>query len=198
MHNFKRISIILAMTFIYVTAAPTFAQETTPEATPELTEPEITEDLEASMAAAIAILEIIVSLDEDAEIEGNRAAFTVADTPVLLVFDVRADRMRLMSQITSADDLNAAELNRLMQANFDSALDARYAIAQGMVWSTFLHPLSSLTGPDFVSGLAQTVTCVKTYGTTFSSGTTVFGGGDSNGEIQKLLEELLTSDQTPI
>ncbi len=31
-----------------------------------------------------------------------------------------------------------------MQANFDTALDARYAIAKGALWSTFIHPLSDL------------------------------------------------------
>ena len=81
-------------------------------------------------------------------------------------------------------------LLRLMQANFDSALDARYAIAQGALWSTFIHPLSSINDEDFVSGLGQTVNLVLTYGSSFASGGVVFGGGDSQVEQNQLIEEL--------
>jgi hypothetical protein len=73
-------------------------------------------------------------------------------------------------------------------------LDARYAVAQGQLWSTFMHRMTSLSQEDFVSALAQTVTLVKTYGTTFSSGAMSFGGGDSNAEIQKLLDRILQDD----
>ena len=88
-----------------------------------------------------------------------------------------------------------ADLSAVEKRIFDTALDARYAIAQGQLWSTFIHPLDSLTQDDFVSALAQTVTLVKTYGTTFSSGAMSFGGGDSSAEIQKLLERLLDENE---
>ena len=51
-----------------------------------------------------------------------------------MIADPRADRMRAMVPIRSADALEQDELLRLMQANFDSALDARYAVAQGRLW----------------------------------------------------------------
>ncbi|MEM1037065.1 MAG: type III secretion system chaperone [Pseudomonadota bacterium] len=163
-------------------------------AIPDETEPEPTpegEDIPETVAAAIELLTIVGMIDDEAEIAPNGASFTLNDVPVTLVFDVNADRMRLISQIRPGDGLSAAVLKRMMQANFDSALDARYAIAQGQLWSTFIHPLSSLTQEDFVSGIAQTVTLVETYGTTYTSGAGVFGGGDSADEIQKQLESLL-------
>ncbi len=40
--------------------------------------------------------------------------------------------MRVLIPIEGTDDLLKDELLRLMQANFDSALDARYAIAQAL------------------------------------------------------------------
>lgn len=61
-----------------------------------------------------------------------------------------------------------------------------------------MHRLTSLTQEDFVSALAQTVTLVKTFGTTFSSGAMSFGGGDSNAEIQKLLDRILRDDEEEI
>lgn len=177
------------------TLSPLHAQEaqTEPDGTEqtEETTPSPEDGLETPMMAAIKLLAVVSQLDEDAELAPNGASFTIDGVKVILVFDVNADRMRLVSDITSDDGFEAEQLRRLMQANFDSALDARYAIAQGTLWSTFIHPLSSLTQDDFISGIAQTVTLVKTFGTTFTSGAFVFGGGDSNGELQKLLMEML-------
>lgn len=56
------------------------------------------------------------------------------------------------------------ELLRLLQANFDSALDARYAVARGILWAVYIHPLSALTDREFLPGLGQTVNIVRTYG----------------------------------
>lgn len=179
-----------------VTAA---AQETdpSPQETPA---PEVapdTEEAPPTVAAAIELLTLITMIDEDADITGNGATFQVDGTPVTFVVDVNADRMRLFTRVASSDGLSGAQLKRLMQANFDTALDARYAIAGGQVWATFMHPLMSLNQDDFVSAIAQTVTLVRTYGTTFSSGALSFGAGDSNAEIQKLLDSLL-ADETDI
>ena len=169
-------------------ADPAPAEQAEPDTSPE------SGDTPLTVTAAIELLSIVTMIDEDAEITGNGANFSVDDTPVRLVFDVNADRMRLFTRVASSDDLSGAQLERLMQANFDTALDARYAIAGGQVWSTFMHPLISLTEEDFVSAIAQTVTLVRTYGTTFSSGALSFGAGDSNAEIQKLLESLIQGE----
>ncbi|MCR9079173.1 MAG: type III secretion system chaperone [Hyphomonadaceae bacterium] len=166
-------------------------EEEAPEPAPE------SEEAPPTIAAAIDLLTVITMIDEDAEITANGAAFSVDDTPVTLVFDVNADRMRLFTRVAGSDGLSGAQLKRLMQANFDTALDARYAIAGGQIWATYMHPLVSLTQDDFISAIAQTVTLVRTYGTTFSSGALSFGAGDSNAEIQKLLESLV-QDETDI
>ncbi|MEO1785947.1 MAG: type III secretion system chaperone [Pseudomonadota bacterium] len=142
-------------------------------------------------AAAARLLAFVTELDGDAELQVNGALFTVEDVQLQLVFDLNADRMRLLTPIAPADDIPAADLVRMMQANFDSALDARYGIAQGALWATFIHPLASLTMDDFASGIGQTVNLVRTYGTTYSSGALVFGGGDSAEENRQLIDELI-------
>ncbi|MEO0425337.1 MAG: hypothetical protein AAF184_23575, partial [Pseudomonadota bacterium] len=71
-------------------------------------------------------------------------------------------------------------LRRLLQANFDTALDARYAIARDTLWATFIHPLSPLTEDQLLSAISQTLSIALTYGSTFSSGVWAFGGGDTN------------------
>jgi hypothetical protein len=167
-------------------ASLTTAQETP---APPLPDTESVEEVEGPMTFE-RMARIIVAIDTDAALRGNAIEFTVNDIPVFVVADPVADRMRAMVPIRSAEGLDAAEMMRLMQANFDSALDARYAVAQGRVWGVFIHPLASLQRDQLLSGLAQTVNVARTYGETYSGGAAVFGGGDSNGIYQELLNEL--------
>ncbi|MEM8772192.1 MAG: hypothetical protein AAGD92_11130 [Pseudomonadota bacterium] len=141
-------------------------------------------------AAAARLRAAIQRIDPAAEFFENGANFSVVNTPVTLVYDLAADRMRLVAPVAELASLDEAALMRLMQANFDSALDARYAAARGVLWSTFIHQLSILTPDEFGSGLGQTVNLVQTYGSSYSSGAIVFGGGDSAEEQRELIEEL--------
>ncbi len=134
--------------------------------------------------------ELIRGIDEDAEASGPIWAFRVADLEVTVIYDVNADRMRIIIPIGPAENIPKEELVRVMQANFDSALDARYAIANGMLWGTFVHPLSELSDEEFLVGLGETANVVLTYGTTYSSGLLIFGGGDSAEMRRNLIEEL--------
>jgi hypothetical protein len=141
------------------------------------------------------LVDIILALDPDAAINANGIELTIEDIPVLVVMAPSADRMRAMVPIASVEDVTPEEMNRLMQANFDTALDARYAVAQGRVWGIFIHPLGALERAEFLSGLAQTVNLARTYGTLYSGGAQVFGGGDSNGIYNELFGDLLNRGQ---
>jgi len=131
---------------------------------------------------------ILTAIDPATVVEARGMTLTVAAVPVTVVVDPNANRMRILVPIASVEGLGEAELLRLMQANFDSALDARYAVANGRLWSTFIHPLEELQAEQLISGLAQTVTLAQTYGVTYSSGALVFGGGDTRGLLEDLLE----------
>ena len=135
--------------------------------------------------------EIILALDPDARRVGNQFQLTVADVPVLVISDPRADRMRAIVPIRSVEDIAPEEMIRMMQANFDSALDARYGIAQGRLWSAFIHPLSSLQKDEFISGVGQAVNLARTYGSLYSGGAMTFQGGDSADIHRALIDELL-------
>ncbi|MEM1072876.1 MAG: hypothetical protein AAF665_00465 [Pseudomonadota bacterium] len=164
--------------FFVLLAVPLSAQETPP---PEGAEPKMTLQ---------RMHDIIRVIDAEAKSSGPTIQFTIADVPVLVIADPLADRMRAMVPIRAADGLDESELMRLMQANFDTALDARYAVAQGRLWGVFIHPLSPLETDQLISGLAQTVNVARSYGQTYSGGAQVFGGGDSGGIYEQLLEEL--------
>ncbi len=132
---------------------------------------------------------IILALDPDARVSLRGAQFTIDNVPVTMVADVVANRMRLLVPVASAAGLSEADLMRVMQANFDTALDARYAVANGRLWSVFIHPLAQLERAQFVSGVAQTVTLARNYGSSYASGGPVFGGGDSGALFQELLDQ---------
>ncbi|MFQ6549250.1 hypothetical protein AADZ90_014930 [Aestuariibius sp. 2305UL40-4] len=168
-----------AFALLLVFAAPVAAQEG-PEFS--VTEPPMTLERMARIAEA---------LDPEARAQGNVIELTIDDIPVLIVTDPLADRMRAMVPIRSADGLSNDELMRLMQANFDSALDARYAVANGRLWSVFIHPLSPLKRDQFISGIGQTINVATTYGSLYTGGAMQFGGGDSQPLQRQLIDRLL-------
>ena len=169
----------------------TTAQAVQEESKPEAETPPTEQSPNAKAVAAQEKLDALINLmDGDAVRNGNSWQLSLAERQVFIVTDATADRMRIITPIGPAADLSASLLERMLQANYDAALDARYAIAQDIVWSVFIHPLSSLTEKDFLSGAAQTVIAAQTFGTSFSSGMFVYGGGDSNNIHKELLEEL--------
>ncbi len=122
---------------------------------------------------------LIKRLDPDMAGPAGGWQFIVEQRPLMVITDARANRMRIMSPVAESDEVSVEQLQRLMPANFDSALNARYAIANGKVWSLFLHPLRSLSEKQFFSAVAQVVNLVETFGESYASGAIMFGGGDS-------------------
>ncbi len=131
---------------------------------------------------------LIQRIDPEAVGRPGLWRLSVRDREVMVITDARADRMRIITGVARADALEQDMLYRVLQANFDTALDARYAVAQGVLWSAFIHPLAALDDRQFVSGLGQVVNLALSFGTTFSSGALSFGGGDSGALIEELLE----------
>ena len=136
--------------------------------------------------------EIIKRLDDNVKGDSGYWQASVGERAFIVITDQAADRMRIISPIAKADELDEKLMLRMLQANFDTALDARYSVAKGVLWSVYIHPLSSLSDKQFVTGIGQVINLAKTYGSTFSSGALTFGGGDSSELIQQLLEKGLS------
>ncbi|WP_425044623.1 hypothetical protein [Primorskyibacter sp. S87] len=134
---------------------------------------------------------ILFALDPETRPNGPGFELTIQGLPVVVVTDPAADRMRAMVPVRSSDEMSEDELRRVLQANFDTALDARYAVANGVLWAVFIHPLSPLEKNQLISGLAQTVNVALSYGTLFSGGAMQFGGGDSGRLQRQLIDDLL-------
>lgn len=129
----------------------------------------------------------------DPELQGQLGSWLLQyeTLQVQVITDENADRMRVIVPIVKVEDMGKDELIRLMQANFDSALDARYSVANGVVWSVFIHSLSILSDEEFVSGFAQAVTAASTFGSTYSSGALIFRGGDSGEQQRDYYESII-------
>ena len=105
------------------------------------------------------------------KVEGKEGAWKLVykDIPMVVVTSSTHDRMRIVSPIREGGTIEATQLSTLLEANFDRALDGRYALYRGNLWSVYLHPLSPLTEKELASALDQVANLVKTYGSTYSS-----------------------------
>lgn len=135
--------------------------------------------------------QIVQALDPDAQFNGWQFQMHIEGVPVLIITDIGSDRMRALVPIRDASSMTKEELERVMQANFDTALDARYAIAQERLWAVFIHPFSRLEKNQFISAIGQTVNAARTYGSFYSGGAMSFSGGDSGPLHRELIENLL-------
>jgi hypothetical protein len=135
--------------------------------------------------------ELILRIDKKVQGKPGFWQLSYEGIGVYIITDERADRMRIISPVSDIDKIQKVTMHRMMQANFDSALDARYSIAKGKVWSAYIHPLSALSDKEFFSGLAQTITLVRSFGKSYSSGALIFKGGDSEDLNNKSYLEIL-------
>ncbi len=134
---------------------------------------------------------IVRALDPEAQSNGRMWQLTINEVQVLIVTDETADRMRAITPIAKADEVSPEDMQRILQANFDTALDARYAIAKDILWSAYIHPLTPLEKDQLNSGLGQVVNLAQSYGTLYSGGALQYGGGDSGALQRALIDELL-------
>ncbi|MBI1797857.1 MAG: type III secretion system chaperone [Candidatus Eisenbacteria bacterium] len=101
------------------------------------------------------------------------------DVQIFVMSDDAHDRMRIMAPIGELKDLEPRVLQVLLEANYDRALDAKYAMRGREVWSVSVHPLATLAPDDFAGFIEQVVRLVKNTGSTYASSDLVFGGGQN-------------------
>ncbi len=99
---------------------------------------------------------------------------------LFVITDEAANRMRVMTPIIEEENLDTEDLKILLEANFNRALDAKYSLYQGFLWSSFTHPLQELTVEQLKDALKQVATLADRYGDSYSSTDLVFGGGSEN------------------
>ena len=120
---------------------------------------------------------ILRSLPLTLEGQPGRWEFTLAETQMLCLTDEKHDRMRIIAPVKLIAEASGEEIRDCMEANFHSALDVKYAIADDLIWVAFIHPLSPLTDEQFIDAITQVRSAVVTFGTTYTSTDLVFPGG---------------------
>lgn len=108
---------------------------------------------------------------------------------MLCVTDETHNRMRIISPIIQAENLDKELLLDLLTANFHSALDVKYALSKGVIWSVYIHPLKELSENEVVSALEQVVNASINFGTTFSSTEMIFAGGQAGNNDEETKEK---------
>jgi hypothetical protein len=106
---------------------------------------------------------------------GGVVQFEYESVPMMAISDPRHDRMRIIAPVARYSEVSREQLDRMMEANFHTALDARYGVSRGIVYAAFLHPLSSLDTTGVQSALEQVANLALTYGKSYSSGELRFG-----------------------
>ncbi len=107
---------------------------------------------------------------------GGGLEFRYAGVAMLCISDPSHDRMRIIAPIRSEADVSDHQRRLALAANFHTALDARYASSEGVLYAAFIHPLSPLDEAQLLSALRQVASLALSFGTTYSSGELIFGG----------------------
>lgn len=128
--------------------------------------------------------EIINEISETVEGANGRWQFVIDSTMFICLTDENHNRMRIISPITEIGNMTQEQMIECMEANFHSMLDSNYALSDGVLWSTFIHPLRELSVEQVVSAITQVYSGVKTFGTHYSSGILSFPKSDQSPSSQ--------------
>ncbi len=114
-------------------------------------------------------------------IEEQRGFWRVSygEREIFIVTDDTHNRMRIVTPIIEEEKLTEHHLRIVLLANFDRALDAKYALASDYLWAIFTHPLNELTDEQFLDALEQVRRLADNYGGSYASTDLVFGGGEN-------------------
>lgn len=119
---------------------------------------------------------IVTDFTTQAKGSGGGVEFVYNNVAMAVVSNDEFDRMRIIAPIIPYGELTQEEINAAMASNFHRALDARYALSQGILYSVYIHPLSSLDEVQIRSAIFQVSNLALSFGQEFSSGVLDFLG----------------------
>lgn len=114
----------------------------------------------------------------------GRWQFDYFGRTLIVLTDEFANRMRIITPVAEAAGMTEELLRICLSANFDRALDARYAISGEFVWSAYIHPLKELEVSQLINAMTQVANLAVTFGTSFSSSELAFGAQEPEDEIE--------------
>ncbi|MGF1538714.1 MAG: hypothetical protein ACFB4J_19810 [Elainellaceae cyanobacterium] len=144
-----------------------------------LTPVQAQEDASLVPMTVVRLDRILDDVADSVEGSGGQRQVSINGQTLVVLMNEEFDRMRIVAPIASAEELTPAQAGNILIANFHTTLDARYAVSDGTVVATYLHPFSTLQEQDLRSAMRQVASLVETFGTTYTSGELLFG---PNGE----------------
>lgn len=101
--------------------------------------------------------------------------FKYFDRYFLVITDEAHNRMRIISPIIEEEKLDETFYKKSLEANYHTALDVKYALAEGLMWSIFVHPLKELSDAQVKDAIKQVYSAAATFGYAYTSTELVFG-----------------------
>ncbi|MBT3923666.1 MAG: hypothetical protein HOK41_07215 [Nitrospina sp.] len=148
--------------------------------------PAITEDESASNQEAFPnrqpmtphqMVNILIAVADESKAAPGMVLLKFKGVELTCVYDEQHDRMRIIVPIAAQGNITSDQFEKAMNANFHTALDARYALNKGILYAAFIHPLSPLTKAQLESAFYQTATLAVTFGKEYTSGSLTYRGG---------------------
>lgn len=140
------------------------------------------------MAQQMTAEKLVAIIEQEADTtiqQGNSIQFLFNETMLISIYDVNANRMRIISPIIEREKLTEDELLNALVANFHSALDVKYALSDEIIWSVYAHPLKELSEAQVIDAIQQVYAAALTFGGSYSSTNLVFPGNSNKKESPK-------------
>lgn len=136
-------------------------------------------------------LETILTIVSDS-IVGQQGSwqFKINERMFMCITDENHNRMRIMSPIVEQNKLTQEDLIHVLEANYHTALDVKYALSNDLLWSVFIHPFSELSDNQVKDAISQVYFAALTYGTSFSSTNLSFPSSKNENENQLIEKEV--------
>lgn len=130
--------------------------------------------------------EIYTSVSDSIQGELGAWQFHIKDATIVSITDTNHNRMRIISPIADIVSLDDDHFKAALVANFHTALDVKYTIADGVLWSVFIHPLKELSEDQVRDALSQVYYANVNFGTSYASTSLIFPGSEpKEGEKKK-------------
>lgn len=121
-----------------------------------------------------SLKEIISTVADSLAGEDGQWRFKIGEMWMVCFTDSSHNRMRIITPIIEVAEMHGDEMEKCMTANFHTALDVKYCIADGILWSAFIHPLKELSYKQVLDALGQVFSASSTFGTNYTSTELIF------------------------
>ena len=113
---------------------------------------------------------VIKAMAQGSKGENGLVDFQFEQVRMYLISDTTNNRMRIIAPITDSNKLSEEQISAILESNYHQALDARYAVSKGVLFSVYIHPLAELTEAQIKSAVSQVANLALSFGHEYSSG----------------------------